>query len=459
MGIDAMAVKVFVYRILEFSMKTSCSFVQKHPYVFGVFSFFFLLYIFFPLIFTILVYSSPFVVFIAVLLRIYWSSHQSHIRSVNGDEKSSNVMLQEKSKSAEDDVVVNRNDGSHLQSHTSRRRNVKEKNKELDIQTGKREENENSTGKITMEEKEFHSSEHGESSFANMLAAKGMQNVDDEHHALLDSESRSEHISSDGAEQTRKFDNSGIELEADNMEEAEDDDEEEAQEDGNKALEWTEDDQKNLRDLGLSELERNRRLESLIAKRRARKLFRMQAEKGLIDLDSNPQGQIAPIVAKSNPFDVPNILEETGGLQMPSSAPSILLPTGNPFDLPYDPLEEKPNLMGGSFQQEFMSDSQKEMLFCRHESFQLGPSFPSESMQDRNGSKFNPPFVSEKGAQNLEGPGYSRFQMQSGKINFSFFFLHFKILVIISSDDKNIEVTSASKFESITFFPCRERRT
>ncbi|KAK9998834.1 hypothetical protein SO802_018437 [Lithocarpus litseifolius] len=415
MGIDARDVKVFVYRILEFSMKTGYRFVQKHPYAFGVFSFFFLLYIFFPLIFIILVYSSPFLVFIAVLLRTYWSSHQSHISSVKGDEKSSNVILQEKSRSAEDDVVVNRNDGSHLQSHTSRRRNVKEKNKELDIQIGKKEENENSTGKITMEEKEFHSSEHGESSFANMLAAKGIQNVDDEHHALLDSESRSEHISSDGAEQTRKFDNSGIELEADNMEEAEDDDEEEAQEDGNMALEWTEDDQKNLRDLGLSELERNRRLESLIAKRRARKLFRMQAEKGLIDLDSNPQGQIAPIVAKSNPFDVPNILEETEGLQMPSSAPSILLPTGNPFDLPYDPLEEKPNLMGGSFQQEFMSDSQKEMLFCRHESFQLGPSFPSESMQDRNGSKFNPPFVSEKGTLNLEGPGYSRFQMQSKK--------------------------------------------
>ncbi|XP_030964028.1 uncharacterized protein LOC115985190 isoform X2 [Quercus lobata] len=415
MGIDARDVQVFVYRVLEFSMKTSYRFVQKHPYVFGVFSFFFLLYIFFPLIFIILVCSSPFLVFIAVLLRTYWSSHQSHIRSVNGDEKSSNVILQEKSKSAGDDVVVSRNDGSHLQSHTSRRRNVKEKNKELDIQTGKKEENENTTGKITMEEKEFHSSEHGESSFANMLAAKGIQNVDDEHHALLDSESRSEHISSDGAEQTRKFDNSGIELEADNMEEAEDDDEEEAQEDGNKALEWTEDDQKNLRDLGLSELERNKRLESLIAKRRARKLFRMQAEKGLIDLDSNPQGQIAPIVAKSNPFDVPNISEETEGLQMPSSAPCILLPTGNPFDLPYDPLEEKPNLMGGSFQQEFMSDNQKEMLFCRHESFQLGPSFPSESMRDRNGSKFNPPFVSEKGTQNLEGPGYSRFQMQSKK--------------------------------------------
>nr|POE62119.1 hypothetical protein CFP56_40215 [Quercus suber] len=415
MGIDARDVKVFVYRILEFSMKTSYRFVQKHPYVSGVFSFFFLLYIFFPLIFKILVYSSPFLVFIAVLLRTYWSSHQSHIRSVNGDDKSSNVILQEKSKSAEDDVVVNRNDGSHLQSHTSRRRNVKEKNKELDIQTAKKEENENSTGKITMEEKEFHSSEHGESSFANMLAAKGIQNVDDEHHALLDSESRSEHISSDGAEESGKSDNSGIELEADNMEEAEDDDEEEVQEDGNKALEWTEDDQKNLRDLGLSELERNRRLESLIAKRRARKLFRMQAEKGLIDLDGNPQGQIAPIVAKSNPFDVPNILEETEGLQMPSSAPSILLPKGNPFDLPYDPLEEKPNLMGGSFQQEFMSDNQKEMLFCRHESFQLGPSLPSGSMQDRSGSKFNPPFVSEKGTQNLEGPGYSRFQMQSKK--------------------------------------------
>ncbi|KAH0453027.1 hypothetical protein IEQ34_017351 [Dendrobium chrysotoxum] len=52
-----------------------------------------------------------------------------------------------------------------------------------------------------------------------------------------------------------------------------DEEDEEAQEekDNNEAVvKWTADDQKNLMDLGSSELERNQRLENLIAKRRAR---------------------------------------------------------------------------------------------------------------------------------------------------------------------------------------------
>jgi hypothetical protein len=428
MGIDARDIKDCACRILQISIKTSYRFVQKHPFVFGVFLFFFLIYIFLPFIFNFLFYSSPFLVCIAILLRIFWSSEQSHIQSVKGDEKRNNVILQEKSKSVEYDVVVDRNDFFSVQSQTSRRRNVKEKKKELDVQSGNKEEDivlqttpsENSISKTAIEEEECYSSEHGESSTANVSAAKDIQNLD-ENHALLDSESQSELESSDGAEQTHKFDTGGIELEGDNMEEADDDEEEEAQEDGNNALEWTEDDQKNLTDLGLSELERNKRLESLIAKRRARKLFRMQVEKGLIDLDSNPPGQIAPIfVAKNNPFDVPNLLDDIEGLKMPGSAPSILLPTGNPFDLPYDPLEEKPNLMGDSFHQEFMAAHQKDMLFCRHESFCLGPSLPLESKQDRHDAGFSPFFVTDKGA--LEGPGYSRFKRQSSKTSFSFCF-------------------------------------
>ncbi|GAB4860016.1 hypothetical protein Ancab_011490 [Ancistrocladus abbreviatus] len=46
----------------------------------------------------------------------------------------------------------------------------------------------------------------------------------------------------------------------------EDDDEGEPQKEMNKAVQWTQDDQRNLMDLGSSEIERNRRLESLIAK-------------------------------------------------------------------------------------------------------------------------------------------------------------------------------------------------
>ncbi|KAL5710426.1 hypothetical protein ACHQM5_020987 [Ranunculus cassubicifolius] len=146
---------------------------------------------------------------------------------------------------------------------------------------------------------------------------------------------------------------------------------------------WTEDDEKNLMDLGTSELERNQRLESLIAKRRARKSV---VEKNLIDFDSTdnaPVPSIKPL--KSNPFDLPFTSSEIDGLPpIPGSAPSVLVPRGNPFDLPYDPQEEKPNLTEDSFQQEFTS------VFCRHESFSFGPTF-----MDKYNSKFTPFFGGE----------------------------------------------------------------
>ncbi|KAL2533585.1 Uncharacterized protein Adt_06936 [Abeliophyllum distichum] len=80
-------------------------------------------------------------------------------------------------------------------------------------------------------------------------------------------------------------------------------DEEEAREAGNKAVEWTADDQKNLMDLGISEIERNKRLESLIARRKARKLFSLQVRRTLMNMGSNnPAGQIAHIaIPKNNP--------------------------------------------------------------------------------------------------------------------------------------------------------------
>lgn len=413
MGVNAEDIVVCLCRILQFSIKTSHRFVQKHPFVSGSFFFSLLVYVFLPFILSFLAYSSPFLVCIGILLRIFWTSEQSHI--VKGGERRNNVMLHEKSGSVEYDIVVNRNiDCSSLKNRTSVQRNVKEKNKELDPQSGKKEEdkvlqaasNEDPVGKTAIEEKEGYSFEHGESSSANESTSKDILNLE-EHCAFLDSE------------RSLKFDVGIIELETDNLEEADDDDEEEAQEDGNQAVEWTEDDQKNLMDLGISEIERNRRLESLIAKRRAKKLRRMQVERASIDLDSIPPSQVAPIfVARNNPIDVPSILDEIERLEMPDSAPSILLPTRNPFDIPYDPLEEKPNLMGDSFDQEFMA-AHKEMLFCRHESFSLGPSFPLEIKQDRRDTKFSPLFITEKGA--LEGPGYSRFKRRSSKNNFFHF--------------------------------------
>jgi len=144
-------------------------------------------------------------------------------------------------------------------------------------------------------------------------------------------------------------------------------------------VEWTEDDQKNLMDLGLSEIERNRRLESLIARRRARKLYRRKNEETALTVDIFPPGQIPKIIATRNGLlNLVDGCREMEGVSWPGSAPSILLPTRNPFDLPYDPHEEKPNLMADSFQQEFTAAHQKELAFCRHESFCFGLAYPEE---------------------------------------------------------------------------------
>ncbi|XP_039052559.1 dentin sialophosphoprotein-like [Hibiscus syriacus] len=178
----------------------------------------------------------------------------------------------------------------------------------------------------------------------------------------------------------------------------------EVQEDRNKMVEWTKEDEKNLMDLGS---ERHQRLESLMAKRRARKMFKMAIEKSLMDKGIVPHSQIAPIlIVKNNILGASNNANDEG-LQMPGSAPSVLQPTQNPFDLPYDPFEEKPNLTADSFLKEFIPANQKEMLFCRHESFCHGPLFTFDTTPDPN-DQFNPYY----GAENrlVGGPAVDRFR-------------------------------------------------
>uniref|UniRef100_A0A803Q438 Uncharacterized protein n=1 Tax=Cannabis sativa TaxID=3483 RepID=A0A803Q438_CANSA len=178
------------------------------------------------------------------------------------------------------------------------------------------------------------------------------------------------------------------------------------------------DDEKNLMDLGTSELERNQRLENLIARRRARKSFRLLAEKNLIDLDSvDLPFNVAPIsTARQNPFDAPfDSYDHMGLPPIPGSAPSILLPRRNPFDLPYDSSEEKPDLKGDNFEQEFLPFHQKDM-FRRYESFSMGPSGLGNSRQEKQNIKWKPVFVPERMAS--EGTSYHpSFQRQSSELS------------------------------------------
>ncbi|KAL3534785.1 hypothetical protein ACH5RR_003246 [Cinchona calisaya] len=260
----------------------------------------------------------------------------------------------------------------------------------------------------------------------------------DELHPLLDEDapqpgSLSHHGSDAASERSLKSSDSSSESDDDNDEKHEDaevadednedaDDEDEAQ--GNtenqtkSAITWTEEDQKNLMDLGTSELERNQRLESLIARRRARKTISMMAERNLIDLDSaDLPFNVAPIsTARNNPFDLPHDSNDDMGLPpIPGSAPSILLSRQNPFDLPYDSSEEKPDLTGDGFQQEFTSFQLKEPFFRRHESFNVGPSLFRVSRQERQDGRLRPYFVAER--IDSAGASYSSFQRQSSGLS------------------------------------------
>ncbi|WRX34938.1 hypothetical protein QQP08_027858 [Theobroma cacao] len=412
MSMDAKGIRLLLWRIIRFSGNCCYKFVRKYPLVSGVLSFVFFLYIIFPSVFYFLMYSSPILVCTVVSIRFYlktkYPEYFQWLKKQDSERPSANV---------------NRSNDPSLRPQKSVRRNAR---KEVVIWDRKDSEDRNmffptshydslfsktnfleENPKSIFEGKGNSSMEHGESSSHN--DAGNDRAVDDPS-----STSKRHSVSGDSfqGQSGKGPDGGGVEVEVESLEEGEDEDEEEVQEEGNKAVEWTDDDQKNLMDLGFSELERNKRLESLIAKRRARKLLKMAVEKTLMDRDGNPLSQIAPILTvKNNLLGVSNPNEE--GLQMPGSAPSILLPAKNPFDLPYDPLEEKPNLMADSFHQEFMAANQKEMLLCRHESFCHGPLFTLETTQDPRDAQFNPDWSTEK--RPGEGRAVSRFKRQSEK--------------------------------------------
>uniref|UniRef100_A0A0A8YKB4 Uncharacterized protein n=1 Tax=Arundo donax TaxID=35708 RepID=A0A0A8YKB4_ARUDO len=183
-----------------------------------------------------------------------------------------------------------------------------------------------------------------------------------------------------------------------------------------KVVAWTADDQKNILKIGCLEIERNQRLETLLARRRARKY----TDRNLIDFgstDSLPtieelskfNVQIPAVFApRKNPFDLPYNEDN-----FPGSAPSALLETGNPFDLPREQANESSSDGGAdSSHMEPMlvaSQPQWSALFRRHESFTKGAPFLSDFLQDTRPSRFRPYFVTEKmaneeiTAQGLDG--------------------------------------------------------
>ncbi|XP_015692823.1 uncharacterized protein LOC102709565 [Oryza brachyantha] len=154
----------------------------------------------------------------------------------------------------------------------------------------------------------------------------------------------------------------------------------------NPAFLRTVDDDNNAMDLGYSEMERHRRLEILMVKRRSRKNIIFDPDSNLIDNDKDQ-------VCNRNPFDILSCSDQS---EFPGSAPSILHPRGNPFDHPFDQSDE-------SHLHESVPVPHQDMFFTRHESFSVGS-------QGRHPSIFKPSFVLD--VMDIEEPSASDFERQ-----------------------------------------------
>ncbi|VFQ72298.1 unnamed protein product [Cuscuta campestris] len=233
----------------------------------------------------------------------------------------------------------------------------------------------------------------------------------DELHPLLDEDSSrpvNRDDFSDGIVNQEEVEDGDDESE--NDEEDEEGDEEES---NKSVISWTKEDEKNLMDLGSSELERNQRLERLIARRIAQKnMGTTPIKRNLIDLEGvvDLPFNVAPIsTARKNPFDIhDDDQNDRNSLPpIPGSAPSVLHPRRNPFDVSYDAGEEKADLMEGCYEKEFMGFQPKELLFARHQSFKVQPSLFRQNEHDRS---LRPFFVSQR--MGPEGESHTSFQRQ-----------------------------------------------
>ncbi|XP_057770316.1 uncharacterized protein LOC130990133 [Salvia miltiorrhiza] len=217
--------------------------------------------------------------------------------------------------------------------------------------------------------------------------------------ALTDQSPRSSNASIESADETDVQESEAAD-DDDDVEEGQDDEEDHTK----SVITWTEEDQKNLMEVGNSELERNQRLERILRRRRNRS---MVPEINLMNFE-NPdfQFQIAPIsTARRNPFDLP---QDSG----PGSAPSVLSRRRtNPFELPDDLTEEDPNETGDGSRAELKPSLTRHPFLRRRDNFSARPSIFSPNRLERRPVKIKPFFVAEQRV--VDESSYSPFKRES----------------------------------------------
>ncbi|KAH6765669.1 hypothetical protein C2S52_016652 [Perilla frutescens var. hirtella] len=354
MAVNAYDVQVCLWKMIKISSKTCFNVSKKHPYISSCSLFMFLLYMCCPLFFWILIYTLPLAVSTWVFLTIS-SLRDGGRREKEKEERESSIsgnVASKKTKLAppdSDDHVEERRKKSFSRVRSVRRRRAKE------IAREDEEAQQNAEAKVKEEEDV------------------------EEKNAVSESPKEIHEVEVETSGDHKIYQDPDLLRSLKLLK-----DEGDARDEANKVME-----------VGISEAERNKRLESLIARRRSRKMLSLQIKRSLMNTDASPAAAAVPppapapaanisaiVVPKINTWCSPSSKPGGNFSPTPGSAPSVMIPMRNPFDLPYDPQEEKLDLTGDSFQQEFALGHNRDYTFCRHESFSLGPSLPMDFLDD-----------------------------------------------------------------------------
>ncbi|PPR84302.1 hypothetical protein GOBAR_AA36408 [Gossypium barbadense] len=464
MGTQRLEFGVRVRKLMVISVKICYRSVWNHPFFWGLVCFLMLLYTSFPLLFSALVTASPVLVCTAVLLGTLLSFGSPYIPEINEkeeEEKASHHIPELKTRATEHNTVVERYVGGDdfvEERHVGERwgivKNAEEKvnwynevgeveeddgsvhykllvdddldSRDIHCENGVIDEVEGSLNDSLVEKKrEIQEEILGSEGLLSMVKAL------DDHHVLTD-------IVGD-----RNLEVEDCKLREDLSDEQRDDEFDSLSSSPDASMadiipmldevdpllgsgapqpaQLSDNGSDAISKRSHDKLERNQRLDNLIARRRARKNMRLMIEKNLMDVNSaNIPLNITPIsTTRHNPFEFPyDSYADLGLPPFPASAPTILQPRRNPFDLPYDSSEEKPDLKGDSFQEEFAGFNQRETVpqreafLRRHESFNVGPAslgFPQQEL------KWKPYFVPEHLV--TEGSSSSSFHRQSSEVS------------------------------------------
>ncbi|CAI9301275.1 unnamed protein product [Lactuca saligna] len=332
--------------------------IKKYPIPICILLLFFLSYMFMPLVYTFLIYSSPLVGISFIVHRVLLGIDRQKIKKAEQDDKRKKFAKSRRS------FKSKYGDRTHLS-----RRNTNTKTDNFCYSDTDFEDNDDifskSLSELLAEKSSLFEKKPTNIGEVNVESIVGRH----ECSSSYDYRKYGNHVNDDDHKNEVK--GGCWDFSADEGDDPQD-----------KTVRWAEDDQKNVMDLGLLETERNKRLEGLMQRRRSKKNLGFQDKDATTENNNN--GQISAIkVVKINPFLEVN----SGGKKSPGSAPSLLA-TRNPFDLPYDPHEEKPDLSGDNFHEELTANQHKEPMFCRHQSFSLGAFSHPDATHDNRKMSF-----------------------------------------------------------------------